>query len=282
MSRVSIIIVNYNTKKLTVQCIESIFKYTKNIDFEILLVDNNSNDGSKALFAADPRIIFIEALDNVGFGRANNLGYKQASGNFIFLLNSDTILYNNVIYEMVSFLEKNEHVGCVGTTLRNEKLQRIHSFSRFPLWYDEFIPIKRKTSNYLHNFPATVDVITGADIMIRRDVIEKYGLFDTSFFMYYEDSEMMFRYNKNGVKSVVVDFPGIIHLEGASSKVPYRKTIMQTRGFFVYISKTCNPVIALFAKIMVALKRSVTVWMKSWTIKEKTAYVCKLWEYVVR
>ena len=91
------VIVNYNTKALTKSCIESIFSETCGIEFEVILVDNASSDGSKELFQIDERIIFIESNVNLGFGKANNLGYKYATGKYIFLLNSDTLLKNNAI-----------------------------------------------------------------------------------------------------------------------------------------------------------------------------------------
>ena len=94
---VSIIIVNYNTRQLTSNCIESIFKYTNGVSFEVILVDNASTDGSIDFFTNDERIIFISSKENLGFGRANNLGYKVAKGRYIFLLNSDTLLLNNAI-----------------------------------------------------------------------------------------------------------------------------------------------------------------------------------------
>ncbi|UVV84289.1 glycosyltransferase [Bacteroides thetaiotaomicron] len=104
---VSVIIVNYNTKALTKSCIESIFSETCGIEFEVILVDNASSDGSKELFQIDERIIFIESNVNLGFGKANNLGYKYATGKYIFLLNSDTLLKNNAIKLFFDFAEKN-------------------------------------------------------------------------------------------------------------------------------------------------------------------------------
>ncbi|GHT72706.1 hypothetical protein FACS189456_1970 [Bacteroidia bacterium] len=86
---VSIIIVNYNTKQLTANCIDSVFHKTEGINFEVILVDNASTDGSKEHFRNDPRIQFIESDENLGFGRANNLGAKYAKGKYLFLLNSD-------------------------------------------------------------------------------------------------------------------------------------------------------------------------------------------------
>ena len=89
---VSIIIVNYNTCDITKNCINSIFEYTKDIKFEIILVDNNSKDKSYSVFSNDNRITYLYQQNNLGFGKANNLGFKHAKGKYIFLLNSDTLL----------------------------------------------------------------------------------------------------------------------------------------------------------------------------------------------
>ena len=85
---VSVIIVNYNTKQMTLDCINSVFEQTKDISFEVFLVDNNSTDGSLELFNKDTRIHFIESGENLGFGRANNLAYPQTKGKYIFFLKS--------------------------------------------------------------------------------------------------------------------------------------------------------------------------------------------------
>ena len=101
---VSIIIVNFKTFLLTKNCIESIIAKTFGVEYEIILVDNASSDGSQEFFANDARIKFIEAGRNLGFGKANNLGVQQAKGDYIFFLNSDTLLLNNAIYEMCAIV----------------------------------------------------------------------------------------------------------------------------------------------------------------------------------
>ena len=111
---VSVIIVNYNTKKLTKNCIDSIFQNTKDVKFEVILVDNASTDGSKEFFEQDNRIKYIYSTTNLGFGKANNLGYKEASGKYLFLLNSDTLLLNNAIdlFYVIAEKDTNKNIGC--------------------------------------------------------------------------------------------------------------------------------------------------------------------------
>ena len=130
---VSIIIVNYNTYNLTHNCIESIIKNTCSISFEIILVDNASKDGSKEFFSKDNRIKYIYLEENIGFGRANNVGVEYASGNFLFFLNSDTLLVNNAIYILYQYLIENPKVAICGGNLYDVNMQLTHSFSKlFP------------------------------------------------------------------------------------------------------------------------------------------------------
>lgn len=251
MLDVSIIIVNYNTRQLTADCIDSIYEHTKDVDFEVILVDNASTDGSIEQFDKDSRIVFIEAGDNLGFGRANNLGYEHANGRYIFLLNSDTLLLNNAVKIMKDYMDSAENdVGCIGTVLYDYKGELMHSYSNFP---DLTLFIKSIVNHYIPNifhpwivpkstdiFPMNVDYITGADMMIRRDVIEKHGLFDPDFFMYYEETEMQHRYAMAGYKRVVIDTAKIKHLQGASCKRKghsLRGQIMEVRSRFLYCDK---------------------------------------------
>lgn len=130
---VSVIIVNYNTLGLTSDCIESIIAQTSTVEYEIILVDNASTDGSKEVFAQDKRIKYIYSDRNLGFGRANNLGIREAKGRYLFFLNSDTILLNNAVKLFFDFCEKNpdRKIGAVGAVLKDQNQKNIHSYGRF-------------------------------------------------------------------------------------------------------------------------------------------------------
>ena len=105
---VSIIIVNFNTRQMTSECIDSIIEKTQGLEFEIILVDNASTDGSKEFFEKDERITYIYSEKNGGFGYGNNLGMKVAKGKYFFLLNSDTLLINNAVKEFYDYAEKDD------------------------------------------------------------------------------------------------------------------------------------------------------------------------------
>lgn len=264
---VSIIIVNYNTQALTSQCIDSVFDKVSGISFEIILVDNASKDGSKSFFENDSRIKYVYSEENLGFGKANNLGFKYSTGNYVFLLNSDTYLINNAIYLMWKQMEdlrkdeKIENVGCVGCMLRDKDGDITHSYSRFPkmirtiladsvypvLWKSHILSKLPSTSNYVKGREGSrwfdVDYITGADLMIRRDVCEKLGMFDPDFFMYSEEVEMQHRYMKAGFRRIINNEAQIVHLVGKSTGTltPQKRTMIM-KSMFLYFKKTSNPV----------------------------------------
>lgn len=230
---VSIIIVNYNTKELTKNCIDSVFARTSGVSFEVILVDNASTDGSVELFEMDDRIQFIGSEKNLGFGKANNLGYQYSKGKYLFLLNSDTLLINNAIREFyVQMEQRSKNIACMGCLLVDENSNRIHSYGDFPTLSNELI---RRPWYLLHEFFGVrngfddhplkkhddhafeVEYVTGADLFVRRHVVDECGLFDQDFFMYYEETEMQYRYRQHGYISVIVDTPQIIHLVGRSA-----------------------------------------------------------------
>lgn len=246
---------------MTLDCINSLFAKTQGITFEVILVDNASLDGSREFFEKDSRITYVYSDKNLGFGKANNLGYKYASGKYIFLLNSDTLLMNNAILKFYEYMRTTDSsIGCCGGILLNKDKERSFSYyKKFPtLWwiFQENLLYALPKSRLLWNpyknyekkalqdqFPLFVNHISGADLFIKRSVIEKCGLFDPDFFMYYEETEMQYRFQKKGYRSVVIDTPRIVHLEGASSskKSILQKMKMNLKSRYLYAEKTFSP-----------------------------------------
>ena len=260
---VSIIIINYNTCSITKQCIDSIFEKTKDIKFEVILVDNASTDNSCETFSKDKRINFVSSNTNLGFGKANNLGYKKAKGKYVFLLNSDTILLNNAIKIFFDTFEKMpENIACLGTILKAaDGISYNNSFSEFPSlkttvkFLKKLYFRKNDCIDVIKHTPFEVDYIIGADLFIKRSVIENYGLFDPDFFMYYEESEMQYRYYRNGYKSVIIDQPRIIHLEGASTngsgkRLTGKKAVMFYSSMLIYMGKRYKGLKYMFFRIL--------------------------------
>lgn len=230
---VSIIIVNYNTILLILDCILSIKKYTKDIIYEIIIVDNDSNDDIEKIFNEkfinETNIKFIKLSKNIGFGRANNEGFKIARGKYILCLNPDTLLVNNAIKIMADFLDRNSKVGICGGNLYDKSMKPTHSFKRFYpsiLWEIDTLSfhklekfIYRNNATFNHSkLPMEVAYITGADLMIRKDLLNKIGGYNSSFFMFFEETDLCLKAKKEGFKIMNIPEAKIQHLEGQSYK----------------------------------------------------------------
>lgn len=232
---VSIIIVNYNTLFVTKRCIDSIINNTKKCSVEIIVVDNNSNDGSLEALSNDSRVIFIEAGRNLGFGKANNLGVEKATGKYLFFLNSDTYLLNDAVSCFFNFCESHCEltIGAVGSLLLNPNGDIVHSFARFPTLRTLFgsfyiYPLYKLLGKTYRRYDTTdsdqsgdffkVDYVTGADLFVDKTVVHKNGGFDPDFFMYCEETEMQYRWTIKGYNSYIIKSPQIVHLEGYTSK----------------------------------------------------------------
>ncbi len=269
---VSVILVSYNTKDMTRECLESVYRFTKDIEFEVFVVDNNSKDGSAEMIEREfPQVRLIRNPDNKGFGAANNIAIRKSSAKYIFCLNTDTLLLNNSIKEFFDFMEKseNENVGACGCQLLDKDMKLQHSYgclpriSRivltlfgvaqiFPKWYKKkyfHSPYENDTEPY------EVEYVTGADLFMRKSVLDRVGIFDENFFMYFEESELQKRMHEIGYKSIMLPKLNIVHYCGMPNEnVPLAKVkIFRTSEFYYY--EKCNGKIArLFVKMLYLIR----------------------------
>lgn len=237
---VSVIIVNYKTCPLVVDCINSIYEKTKGVTYEVIVVDNNSDDGSvETIIKIFPQVRIFPLKENIGFGKANNVGASNAKGEFLFFLNSDTILINNSIRILSDFLKTNEEVGLCGGNLYSKKM-RINGN------YDDNYPSLGDYLSYLFNkktkskeriiesrnssIVKEVLLIAGADMMFRKNTFFEIGGFSPEFFMYFEEADISKKMQKNGCKSFFVPDSKIMHLYGGSSE--YEDTAIKATQFF--------------------------------------------------
>ena len=229
MIDVSIILVNYNTQSLTVDCINSIVNNTTNISYEIIVVDNDSTDGSKDTLSKDGRIKFVESGDNGGFGKGNNLGVSCSSGKYIFLLNTDTILINNAVKILYDYCESqsNENLGVIGSWLLKPNMSITTSCAKFPSvlsTWEHLLRYIRITNDYntikynqKNKISVDVDIVSGANMFLRSDVFMSVQGFDEDYFMYTDEVDLQYRIYQKGYINKVIEGPKIIHLEGRSS-----------------------------------------------------------------
>ena len=234
MTEVSIVIVNYNTKDLILQCLQSIYENTVGVDFEIIVVDNASEDDScVSIKEKFPKVTIVESNYNLGFGKANNVGAKLALGNFLFLLNSDTILIENSIKILKDYFENSNDskVGVVGCKLLDTDKNPHISYGNFPSIYQELFEFglsKIFRKYYSEKLSISVidkgtqikevDFIMGADMFLKKSIFDYVGGFDEDFFLYYEETEICFRLNRLGYKIIWNPSTSIIHYIGSSAK----------------------------------------------------------------
>jgi hypothetical protein len=257
---VSIIIVNYNTTQLLINCIESIIKCTNNLVYEIIVVDNNSKEKPQnIIFNMYPEVIYVQSEINLGFGKANNLGVKNANGEFVFLLNSDTILINNAIWELHNFYNKNNHlnIGALGGNLFDKLGNPNFSYSiYFPsliniiLYRSRIFRFFKLESFNKSNQYKIVSIIIGADLFIKKELFEKIGGFDPNIFMYIEDGDLQFQIKKLNLKIINVPTAQITHLQGSSSS-SFDRLKMEVTSYNYYFKKNHS---ILYSKIYLIIE----------------------------
>ncbi|AXM89107.1 glycosyltransferase family 2 protein [Anoxybacillus ayderensis G10] len=251
---ISIIIVNYNTLKLTIEAIESILKSKTKYSYEIIVVDNHSSDDSVHLIKEKFRnVAVIENKQNVGFSKANNQAIKLSKGRYILLLNSDTIVREDTIEKMIEFMDRNNNIGASGceVVLPNGELDwachRGFPTPEASFYYlvglAKLFPKSRRFNQYhlgYMNLNEThpVDCLVGAFMIVRREVIEQVGLLDEEFFMYGEDIDWCYRMKQAGWEIYYCPFTSIIHYKGASSKKkPFKIVYEFHRAMFLFHRK---------------------------------------------
>lgn len=242
---VSVIIVTYNTRQMTNECISSIVEKTKDVSYEIILVDNASKDGSKEFFFGDNRITYIYNDENFGFGKANNIGAKAAKGKYLFFLNSDTYFLNNALLYFLNHAEESNNIGVGfwGTQLKDKEGRVNGNGSTFPTIRKSLMlaaHIHPKEIDYREEpfEPYTVDYVLGADMFTPRALFEILNGFDEDYFMYYEESDLQRRAYKKGYGAVIIPGPHIVHLEGKSTeKVSHKKRMMVEKSHMMHLGK---------------------------------------------
>jgi GT2 family glycosyltransferase len=232
--KLSVIIVNYNVKYFLEQCLQSVIVASKNIESEIFVVDNNSVDGSVQMLNNNfPDINVIANKENVGFSKANNQAIKSAKGEYILLLNPDTIVEPDTFEKCIDYMDKHPDTGGLGVKMIDGKGKFLPESKRgFPTpmvaFYKIFglsalFPKSKRIGKYHLGYLSeddinNVEVLAGAFMLIRKTVIDKIGLLDEDYFMYGEDIDYSYRIIKAGFKNVYFPKTRIIHYKGESTK----------------------------------------------------------------
>ena len=228
----SIIIVNWNSVKHLRECLASIYDKTEGISFEVVVIDNASYDGCAEMLAREfPAVRFIQSQENLGFARANNLGFEHSSGRNVLFLNPDTEIVGPALEHLVRAMDSDSRVAVAGPKLLNtDGSIQTSCIQRFPTVLNQMLD-----SDYLRQkFPSArlwgtrplredaaglteVEVISGASLMVKREVFEAVGRFSTRYFMYSEDVDLCYEVRKCGWKVCYAGAATVIHHGGRSS-----------------------------------------------------------------
>jgi GT2 family glycosyltransferase len=245
----SIIIVSFNVKRLLEECLRSIYEYTKGISFEVIVIDNASQDGTALMIEEYfPHVKLLRSTDNLGFSKANNIGIGNSNGRHILFLNPDTYISDDCFTGLVQYLDGNPNCGAIGPKilLSDEKtiqyscarklntpmsaIFRVTHLSR--IWGDEYM------SGWDHMDSREVECLSGSCMMVRRSVLDKINAFDENQFMYQDDTDLCFRIRKSDYKIFYCSTSKIVHLGGQSTKqINLKMRIEEEKAILYYFQK---------------------------------------------
>jgi len=271
----AVIIVNYNVKDLLRKCLNSIFDFQKDLSFEVMVIDNHSEDQSTRMLKEKfPQVKLLENNRNLGFSAACNQGIRKSRGRYILLLNPDTEFTCGGISEMVEFMDSHPQVGICGPRMIDPQAKVLFSCRSFPSYLtaissgqsivNRLFPHNPLSRKYLlkdqnQSQKREVDWVSGSCLLTKREVFEKIGLLDELFFMYVEDVDFCYRAKNAGFS--VYYFPNveIIHHIGESTKK--RKLLMQVehhRSMYYFYRKHYHPNVFLKGIVFFG------IWIRLW------------------
>jgi len=274
--KISVIIVNYNVKYFLEVCLHSVLRATNRFDAEVIVVDNNSTDGSMQMVAEKfPTVIRIENKDNAGFGKANNQGVAIAKGEYILFLNPDTVMPEDFFTKTIGYMDAHPEAGSIGPKLLDGKGQFApdgkKSFPSLSVAIFKTTGINKvfSKSPYFNKYyavhigedeTAAVDVLSGCCMLVRTSVLPKIGgAFDEDYFMYCEDVDLSYRIQKAGYKNIYFPEATLIHYKGESTRkatLSYVRIFNEALSTFVrkHYSKGNAQLFTIFINIGIVLR----------------------------
>lgn len=279
---VSVIVVSYNSRAVLPACLRSLWQHEPAVrtgEFEVLLVDNASTDGSADAVDGDfPWVRLIRSAQNLGFGKANNLAATRAAGRYLFLLNPDTELRMPAIRALLAFMEDPAHgrIGAAGALVEDEHGRPGTAAGNFPtlrsllrdLLPSRLAPYRLQVRGGGAGY-RLVDYVSGADLFVRREAFAAAGGFDPDFFLYFEETELQHRLARLGWQRALVERARIMHRCAARA---YHDSIERIRLFersrLLYYRKTQGVAVALLAKLLL-----VAYYLSRWPLRRRARYL---------
>lgn len=233
-SELSIVILNYNTKDLLYNCLVSLKKVEKEVDFEVIVSDNGSQDGSTQMVKSKfPRVVLVENNKNLGFAKGNNAVKGHVKGDFVLFLNSDTVMLEGTLKESLRYIKENKDVGAVSckTVLPDGTLDRDArrsfptpwiAFTHFS-YLDRLIPHSPLFSKYWYGYKSAnetheIDVLQGAFCLVRKKILDDVGWFNEEYFLDGEDIDLSWKIHEKGWKIIYYPKVSIIHVKKGTKK----------------------------------------------------------------
>lgn len=266
------IIVNWNSKEFVRKCLISLHRQCAKLDLEIIVVDNGSFDGCREILAANfPEVIFLQLEHNVGFGRANNVGFNRATAAFIWLLNPDTEVIGDAASALLTALRSQKDIGLVGAKLLNSdgSLQTT-CVQSLPTAFNQVLDseaLRRRLGIWgmealrSQSKPIDVEAIPGACMMMRRSDFSRVGCFDPRYFMYCEDMDLCFSIRKRGLRILYVPDAVVLHHGGRSANQQVNKfsLVMMREALMSYLLKNSGVMTAWFYRLALAMSAIVRI-----------------------
>lgn len=256
---VTIITINYNTQQLIEDCIKSVKKNLSGINYEYIVIDNNSNKfNESALKKIIPKIKIIKSTTNLGYSKANNLAAKEANGEYLWFLNSDSLISeNNNLHKVVEFLDSNNNYAAASPLiLKPNKKPQTAQFGKFPTVWRLVLSKIFKKNDVLVNTNTKklnsqdVDWVSGASMFVKKSVFNEVGGFTPEYFLYYEDIDLCKKFNANRLKVRFVAGAKVIHLEGGSQNSSVKKRKIAHKSQDIYFKRWGSPVSRFFLRHM--------------------------------
>lgn len=242
--KLSIVIVNYNVRTYLEQCLQSVAKALEGIEGEVFVVDNHSDDDSvETVKTQYPWVRLIENSENIGFARANNIAIRQSTGDYVLLLNPDTVVGEQTLREVLRFMEAHQKAGGAGVMMHNADGSLAPESRRaLPTPWVSCLKMLGLTKRYYMSHlswdkPGRIDVISGAFCFLRKKALDEIGLLDEDFFMYGEDIDLSYRLLKGGWENWYLPYP-IVHYKGKSTqKSDYRYVHIFYKAMLIFFRK---------------------------------------------
>ena len=261
--KVSVIIVNYNVRHYLCQCLDSLRRSLDGISSEVIVVDNHSHDDSvKCLQPLFPEVRFISSRRNLGFARANNIAIRQSRGEYVLLLNPDTIVGEHTIAESIAFMDSHADAGALGVKmLRIDGSAALESRRGIPSPMVAFykmcglcsrFPRSRRFGHYYMGYlpwnqPCRIEVVSGAYFFLRKTALDGVGVLDEDFFMYGEDIDLSYRILKSGYHNYYIPSQ-ILHYKGESTqKTSFRYVHVFYEAMLIFFNKHYSHLSFLFS-----------------------------------